>query len=293
MIIDEQFRTLIPPLTDDEFSRLEESILKDGIRDKLVVWNDTLIDGHNRYRIATEHGLTYETVQKDFESREHALNWIISNQLGRRNLNPNQIAYLRGKRFESEKKIIGGDKKSAEYKKSIAQNGPLNGDTAQRIADEYGIGRNTVKRAEKFAKVVDLLPEEARKNILGGNESIKQKESEAILKFDKPTQKKFLKEVESGTPIKEAVKKVDPEQKRKENDERIRREMERERELREKTKFSTHVRKFHDITTGTKQLILDNMHLIPENAEIWVIYKKETAEEARSVLNTNTDLNIN
>ena len=98
MIIDEQFKTLIPPLTDDEFKRLEENILKEGIRDKLVVWDNTLIDGHNRYRIATEHGLTYETIQKDFESREHALNWIISNQLGRRNLNPNQIAYLRGKR---------------------------------------------------------------------------------------------------------------------------------------------------------------------------------------------------
>ena len=76
MIIDEQFRTLIPPLTSDEFKRLEENILKEGIRDKLVVWNDTLIDGHNRYRIATEHGLQYETVQKDFDSREHALNWI-------------------------------------------------------------------------------------------------------------------------------------------------------------------------------------------------------------------------
>lgn len=294
MIIDEQFRTLIPPLTDDEFSRLEENILKEGIRDKLVVWNDTLIDGHNRYRIATEHGLQYETVHKDFESREHALNWIISNQLGRRNLNPNQITYLTGKRFETEKKLKGAPIGNRNAEKQTAQNGPfVSGDTAQKIADEYGIGRNTVKRAEKFAKVVDLLPEEARKNILGGNESIKQKESEAILKFDKPTQKKFLKEVESGTPIKEAVKKVDPEQKRKENDERIRREMERERELREKTKFSTHVRKFHDITTGTKQLIIDNMHLIPENAEIWVIYKKETAEEAKSVLNANTDLNIN
>jgi hypothetical protein len=74
--------------------------------------------------------------------------------------------------------------------------------------------------------------------------------TDTILDFDKPTQKKFIKEVESGTPIKEAVKKVDPEQKRKENDERIRREIERERELREKTKFSTHVRKFHDITKG-------------------------------------------
>lgn len=88
----------------------------------------------------------------------------------------------------------GGDGSNQYSKEQIAQNGPLAGDTAQRIADEYGIGRNTVKRAEKFAKVVDLLPEEARKNILDGSESIKQKESEAILKMDKPTQKKFLKE---------------------------------------------------------------------------------------------------
>ena len=67
-------------------------------------------DDHNRYRIATEHGLTYETVQKDFESREHVLNWIISNQLGRRNLNPNQIAYLRGRRYENEKKLVSNEK---------------------------------------------------------------------------------------------------------------------------------------------------------------------------------------
>ena len=113
----------------------------------------------------------------------------------RRNLNPNQITYLTGKRFETEKKLKGAPIGNRNAEKQTAQNGPfVSGDTAQKIADEYGIGRNTVKRAEKFAKVVDLLPEEARKNILGGNESIKQKESEAILKMDKPTQKKFLKE---------------------------------------------------------------------------------------------------
>ena len=295
MIIDEQFRTLIPPLTEDEFSRLEESILKDGIRDKLVVWGDTLIDGHNRYRIATEHGLAYETVQKDFESREHALNWIISNQLGRRNLNPNQIAYLRGKRYETEKKIWGGDRHSEEFKSSSLPNANLKDKTktSEVLGSEYGVHKSTIIRNANFAKVIDILPEEVKHDVLSGEEKISRTMTDAILDFDKPTQKKFLKEVESGTPIKEAVKKVDPEQKRKENDERIRREMERERELREKTKFSTHVRKFHDITTGTKQQILDNMHLIPENVEIWVIYKKETAEEAKNVLNINTDLQIN
>ena len=55
-------------------------------------------------------------------------------------------------------------------------------------------------------------------------------DTSTILKFDPPTQKKFLEEVGGGTPIKEAVKKVDPEQKRKENDERIRAQIEHERD---------------------------------------------------------------
>ena len=157
MIIDEQFRTLIPPLTDDEFSRLEESILKDGIRDKLVVWGETLIDGHNRYRIATKHGLAYETVQKDFESREHALNWIISNQLGRRNLNPNQIAYLRGKRYETEKVISAfkgnqyvdsGGLPNANHRNNQPK-------TSEVLGSEYGVHKSTIIRNANFAKVVD------------------------------------------------------------------------------------------------------------------------------------------
>ena len=202
---------------------------------------------------------------------------------------------MRGKRYETEKKIQGGTGANQYSKEQSCQsdNSADPAKTNENLAKEYGVASSTISRSANFAKVVDILPTETKNIVLSGAEKISHADTSTILKFDKPTQKKFIKEVESGTPIKEAVKKVDPEQKRKENDERIRREIERERELREKTKFSTHVRKFHDITTGTKQLILDNIHLIPENAEIWVIYKKETAEEARSVLNTNTDLNIN
>ena len=46
--------------------------------------------------------------------------------------------------------IGGGDRKSK------AQNGLLiKGDTAETIAKEHNIGRNTVKRAEKFVKGVN------------------------------------------------------------------------------------------------------------------------------------------
>ena len=87
MKIDKEFAGLIPPLTEEEYRGLEQSILNEGCRDALVVWNDTLIDGHNRYRICTEHKITYETVSKEFEDRNAAMLWMMNNQLSRRNLN--------------------------------------------------------------------------------------------------------------------------------------------------------------------------------------------------------------
>ena len=87
MIIDKEFAELIPPLTNDEYKGLESSILAEGCRDALVVWNDTLIDGHNRYKICEAHGVSFQTVQRDFANRDEALLWIMKNQLSRRNLN--------------------------------------------------------------------------------------------------------------------------------------------------------------------------------------------------------------
>ena len=86
MIIDAEFKALIPALTQDEFSQLEENVLRDGIQDPLKIWNGTLIDGHNRYEIAQRHGLTFSTTEMNFASRDDVIEWIIKNQFGRRNL---------------------------------------------------------------------------------------------------------------------------------------------------------------------------------------------------------------
>ena len=84
--VNQKFRDLIPPLTADERKQLEENILKDGIRDPLVVWEGTLVDGHNRYEIARKNGLEYRVVEKEFRDEDEATLWIIDNQFGRRNL---------------------------------------------------------------------------------------------------------------------------------------------------------------------------------------------------------------
>ena len=104
--IDPEFQSQIPPLTDDEFKQLEENILKEGkLISPLIVWNNTLVDGHNRYAILQKHPEIYfSTMPLRFENREEAIAWICRNQLGRRNLSPEQKRYLLGKQYEAEKK---------------------------------------------------------------------------------------------------------------------------------------------------------------------------------------------
>ena len=84
--IDPEFQNQIPPLTDDEYRQLEENILKEGkLLSPLIVWNNTLVDGHNRYAILQKHPeICFSTMPLRFESREEVLAWICKNQLGRR-----------------------------------------------------------------------------------------------------------------------------------------------------------------------------------------------------------------
>jgi len=64
--IDSEFKNLIPPLTEEEYKGLENSILSEGCRDNLVTWNDILIDGHNRYEICQKHNIEFTTINTPF-----------------------------------------------------------------------------------------------------------------------------------------------------------------------------------------------------------------------------------
>lgn len=92
--IDKEFQELIPPLSKEEYEQLEKNIVADGCRDSLVVWNETIVDGHNRYEICSKYGISFKVKQKEFTTREQAIEWIIRNQFGRRNLNPMQRSEL-------------------------------------------------------------------------------------------------------------------------------------------------------------------------------------------------------
>ena len=162
LTIDPEFEAKCPPLTEDELSQLEENILEEGlVLMPLIVWNNTIVDGHNRYRIAREHpGIEFRVHEKHFNNKYEALSWICKNQLGRRNLTPQQKKYLIGQRYDAEKNANGGDRKS-ENVKSVGQNDPLISPhvTRARIAEENNTSESYVKRADQYAKGIDAAEE--------------------------------------------------------------------------------------------------------------------------------------
>lgn len=174
--VDREFESFIPPLTDDEFNQLRDNILKDKeVRDPLIVWNNIIVDGHNRWRIIKDNpDLKWNVKEMDFPDRESALNWMIKNQLGRRNLTKEQQSYLRGKQYNTERKTQGGDRRTGDFSKS--QNETLKTeDTATRIAKEHGVTRATIMRDSQYADGIDdirSINEEAADKILKGKSKV-------------------------------------------------------------------------------------------------------------------------
>lgn len=148
IIVDPELRELVPPLTDDERQALEANILRDGCREPLVLWrgHDILLDGHHRYEICQRHGIEFAVTDVDLPDCEAAADWIDANQLGRRNLTPDQAALLRGRRYNRLKKPRDGDRRSK------GQNAPLN--VAARLAGQHGVDPSTIKRDGRFAEAV-------------------------------------------------------------------------------------------------------------------------------------------
>ena len=104
LIIDPEFVACIPPLSQDEFEQLEESILSSGkIYNPILVWNQTIVDGHNRYRILKRHPEIEAKIESiAFDSRYDAIAFICENQVSRRELNEVQRAYIIGKRYDAD-----------------------------------------------------------------------------------------------------------------------------------------------------------------------------------------------
>jgi hypothetical protein len=171
--IDETIRRVLMPLREDERALLEQSVLAEGIRDPLVVWrrDDELIllDGHHRYELAQKHGLSFNIVEMEFDDESEAVQWVLRNQLARRNLTDEQRTLVLGRLYNQMKLAQGRPPEDEKVDKLSTFSGSAA--TSRYVASLHGVNEKTVRRAAEFAEVVDALAEiepEAAARIVAG-----------------------------------------------------------------------------------------------------------------------------
>ena len=207
IIIDGEFKRLLPPLNENLFSLLEQDILRNGCHDALVLWDDILIDGYNRYEICTNHDIPFKTVNREFDSREEALIWIITNQVTRRNLTPKQLSYYRGLHYRAERKIVtnkSGKNQFSDKGEDEPQNEvqPKKLSTAEKLAGQYRVSKATIERDSKLANAIDVIAEispEAMNKLLSGEVAINKKKLETLTSTANEEIEAIAAEIESGT----------------------------------------------------------------------------------------------
>ncbi|GHV12195.1 hypothetical protein FACS1894219_04650 [Clostridia bacterium] len=202
MIINERYKSILPPLTADEFGSLEKSIIADGIREPLVVWGDTLVDGYNRFTIAQKYDLSFNTVNKDFADDDAVKIWILENQSARRNLTDEQRTYNLGTLYELLKKKHGGDRKSDDVKSSH-QNEDLILKTSEQLAEKNNISKATVERAAQYKIAVDTLSSgfpETKAIILSGDSGATKAEIVKLSRMESDSQTDLTDRLASVKP---------------------------------------------------------------------------------------------
>lgn len=168
------FADLIPPLSIEERGELENSIMDEGCRDAICVWNGVIVDGHNRYEICKRRKRAFRVKEMSFENDEAAVAWIIRNQFGRRNLTAMQRAELALKLKEAvaaEAKARQVRKPKSVVQKSAPQN---NGKTRDELAKMAGVSHDTIAKVEKIvAEAEPEVVEAARKGDMSINAAYK------------------------------------------------------------------------------------------------------------------------
>ena len=226
------FAELIPPLTPEEYAGLERSILEEGVREPIIVWTEYvktgpydenlsmyptcpvtwIVDGHNRYKIATKYGLDFDTVEYDFDDENEVKLWMIDNQLSRRNLPDidrilleQQRASIVREEAKAKQSAAGGDRRSEEYRKTASVQMDKSGehiDTRAEIAKKANVSMGSVARVEQIQKYKPELIEKIRsgeETIGGAYKKVVREKREASREAKRESNAEQVKQLE--TPL--------------------------------------------------------------------------------------------
>lgn len=203
--IDNEFKGLIPPLTQEEYKQLEDNVVKDGCLHELMTWNGIIVDGHNRYEICQKHDIPFKIKNWQFDTRDDVKEWIILNQFGRRNLSSYQRSELALKlKPLIQKKAKGNLKTSTGGNNPRPLQNSVNPVNSQKeLAKIAGVSHDTIYRVDQIQQ---RATDEVKEKVKSGEMSIRQGYMSTKPKEEKPIETKVCSMCRAEKPLTEYYK---------------------------------------------------------------------------------------
>jgi len=155
IVLDMEFRDLVPPPTPEEQARMRDDLFRDETPTPLVVWrcrgHRILLIGYELFDTIKLYGLSVVVEERELETREHARIFVIQRRLARPNLSGLEITYLLGVCYHDEKQEPGGDRRSQQAR-SLGR-----GKTAEALAEIFHQLSGTIRRAGAVAAAVKKI----------------------------------------------------------------------------------------------------------------------------------------
>jgi hypothetical protein len=192
LIINAKFRDLFPPLAEEERTLLENSIRLEGCRDAIITWNNQIVDGHNRYEICNKFGISFNVKEMEFSSEGKALEWMLKNQKGRRNLADYakaEAGLLVKSILEKEARERQGTRTDLNFGSDLTQSDD-GGRTRNKISELTGISTGNLTKVEY---IQSHAPEEVKDALRANSRAVRKESEKGIREFCNATEESFQK----------------------------------------------------------------------------------------------------
>ncbi len=231
--IDPEFRNKIPPPTKEEYKDLETQLIDQGFdraRGKILVWEgkEVIVDGHTRYKICADHQIPLseqDIQQKHFSSREEVIQFILHNQLGRRNLTGMDSSVLRAELYESRKRQVGAPegsqnnphgckgKDGTNLTTLVKLDNNVEKNTRKEVAKETGVSAGTIQNDVELNSALNKIQKTTgvdKHAITAGQIKGTRTDVKNLASLPPKQQKQVIKKVTTPPPSPAPIKPIKP-----------------------------------------------------------------------------------
>ncbi len=196
-----EYAKIFPPMSEEEFNELVEDIRQNGQLEPIIVYEDKILDGKNRYNACMKLGIKPKMVDYNGENLT-PLNFVISKNIKRRHLTASQKAILALEikpllEKEAKKRQLSGLKQFQEGAVTLKkEEREEKGEANEQAGKIMGVGRDYVYKAEKVKKEAPELIEKIMAGEMNLNQAVKEVKRKQVLEHIQNIESKGVEEID-------------------------------------------------------------------------------------------------